>query len=422
MTVTMIAQSVLVTLLVFCWIANAQVPLPTPVPFVQTISISQFGAKGDGKTDDTKPILSAIATAANSGARLELENNTYLLTGTLRIPKTTHPISIIGGEKTRLLFAPPNALDTAILISNDSAVELKSFAIQGSNAGLAHGISIDNSTDVRLDHLKLEDIHGTGALETAAIVTSNDDRVWITNSIITGVGVTGKRAFAIWNYYRMHSDHIYIDHNVLVGNTVNIAVGLFDTEHSIVEDNTIDGGNTCVAHCNNNGYGVLFYRANYHGLALNLAPKLLDETVTGNRIRNTAGSGIYLQGVANSKITHNTITNSTQQMDDSSLPAAAIALNYTDNIQILDNTIQHDGKGGVALATTKDVLIEGNKINDSPQWGIHLRVSQVRTTIKNNTIVGAPIGVMVESDAAGTTLDNNVQVRVSQLVKHTPGH
>ena len=132
MTVTMISRRVLVALLAFYRVANAQLPLPPPLPLVQTISVSQFGAKGDGKTDDTKPFLAALATAANNGARLELENSTYLLTGPLRIPKTTHPISIVGGEKTRLLFAPPNALDTAILISNDSAVELKSFAIQGS--------------------------------------------------------------------------------------------------------------------------------------------------------------------------------------------------------------------------------------------------------------------------------------------------
>jgi parallel beta-helix repeat protein len=197
---------------------------------------------------------------------------------------------------------------------------------------------------------------------------------------------------------------------------------MFDTEHSVIENNTIDGGNICIERCNNNGYGVLFYLADSHGFPPGHAPKIVGDTVIGNRITNTAGSGIYLAGVADAEVFNNTITQSTLQMDDSSLPGCAIALNGADNAHIYDNIVRSDGKGGICLATTNDTLIERNQIHDSRKWGIHLRVKQVRTTIRDNTIDGAPVGVLMEHDAADTELDNNVQTRVPQMIKHNPGH
>ena len=46
-----------------------QAPQPMPLPITKIIPISQFGAKGDGKTDDTKSFLAAISAAASAGAR-----------------------------------------------------------------------------------------------------------------------------------------------------------------------------------------------------------------------------------------------------------------------------------------------------------------------------------------------------------------
>jgi parallel beta-helix repeat protein len=393
-------------------IANAQGPQPLSV--AKTISISKFGAKGDGTTDDTKSFLAAIAATANAGERLQLGDRTYLLTGTLTIPKANNPISITGGQHTKLLFAPDHPLDSGILIANDSGVELKSFMIHGSGAGLNHAISVMGSTNIRLDHLQIESIHGTGVLALAAIILGTDDRVWITNSTFTDVGAGhGKPAAAIWNYFRQRSQHIYIDHDDFSNGTTNAAIAMFDTDHDQITHNRIDGGNNCLQPCVNNGYGVLFYRT----FIPNQSPTLVDETIADNRITNTAGSGIYLQGVAGAKIANNTITDTTIQMDDGSLPAAAIALNSADNIQIIDNIIRQCGKGGIALATTNDVVIEGNLIQSAANWGIQLRVRQVRTTIRKNTIDSAPIGILMDRGPSETILENNTQTNVNQPQK-----
>lgn len=397
--------------------ARAQTPQPEPLPIARTISISQYGAAGDGTTDDTKSLVAAIAAAAKSGAELQLGDTTYLLKETLQLPRAEHPFAIVGGENTRLLFAPDHPLDSGIVIASASGVELESFTLHGSGPGLDHAISISGSTNIRLDHLQIESIHGTGNLALSAIQLATDDQVWITDSTFKDIGgVAGKPSFVITNYYRAHSEHIYIDHNQMSGNTASIVIGMFDTDHSVIEDNTIDGGNSCVAPCNNNGYGILFYRMDSHGFPPGHAPKIVDDAVSGNQISNTAGSGIYLAGVAGAVVSDNRITRSMLRMADTSLPGCAIALGGVDNAHVFDNIVRSDGKGGICLATTKDVLIEGNRIYDSSRWGINLRVAQVRTTIRNNAIDGAPIGLLLARDPISTIVENNVLTRVKQPI------
>jgi parallel beta-helix repeat protein len=386
----------------------AQVPQATPLPISRSIPIAQFGARGDGRTNDTEAFIAAIIVAASEGARLQLGNATYLLTGTLTIPPSAKPIAITGGTATTLLFSPAHSLDSGIVISNHSAVELNSFTIQGSGAGLNHAISVMGSTNIQLDTLRIANIGGTGPLTTSAILLGNDNLIWITNSTFTGVGQgAGKPALNIFNYYKMDSQHIYISHNTMSGNTSNIAIGLFDTNNSIVANNTIDGGNNCIRPCNNNGYGVLFYLNDLHGFTPALAPKLQNETVTGNQIQNTAGSGIYIVSATGVTVTGNSITHSTIQMNDASLPAAAIALNGDNNATVSNNVIQKDGKGGIALSTDLDTVVQGNMIYGPPKWGINLRIGDVNTTIENNTIYNAPVGLMIERDAVNTTIKNN---------------
>jgi parallel beta-helix repeat protein len=387
----------------------AQVPLPTPLPITVTLPIAQFGARGDGETNDTQAFIAALTAAASEGARLQLGNATYLLTGTLNIPATAKPISIAGGTATTLLFAPSHSLDSGIVISNHAAVELKSFTIQGSGAGLNHAISVMGSTNVRLDTLQIQNIHGTGPLTTSAIILGNDNLLWITNSSFTGVGhAAGQPALNIFNNYAMDSQHIYISHNTMSGNTTNIAIGMFDTNHAIVASNTIDGGNNCVTPCNNNGYGVLFYLHDLHGYSPALAPKLQDENVINNQIQNTAGSGIYIVSATGVTVTGNSITHSTLQMNGTSLPAASIALNGDNNVTVTGNMIQKDGTGGIALSTVQNAVVRGNTIYSSSKWGINLRVADVNTTIENNTISNMPVGLLIDRGGVNTLVENNL--------------
>jgi len=51
----------------------------------EVFSVRQFGAAGDGRTDDTAPIQSAIDTAAKKGGNVYLPAGKYLVTGSLNV-------------------------------------------------------------------------------------------------------------------------------------------------------------------------------------------------------------------------------------------------------------------------------------------------------------------------------------------------
>lgn len=400
--------------------ASAQQPQPTALPITQTILVSEFGAKGDGVSDDSTAFVAAIAAASKAGAKLILGDNTYLIKETLRIPHSARPMAIIGTGRSTFLLAPDHPLENGFLIENASSVELKSFIVRGAAKGLHCAININASSNIRLENLVIENINGEGISTLSAIRLSSDDQVWIKDSTISNVGLgSGKPAYVIWNYYKLRTQHLYITHNHIFDNTSNIVMGLFDTDYAVIADNIIDGGNNCVNPCINNGYGILFYRTETDPTFTtdtpeSLWPTPIDETITNNTITNTAGSAIYLQGVHGAKVIRNTITNTGLQMSPSSLPVAGIALNASNDVRILDNTVNRSRQAGIALATTKDVLIKGNQIHDSDQCGIHLRVAQVRTTIRNNIVDGAPIGLFSERGPVGTILEKNTIIRVKQ--------
>lgn len=399
--------------------ASAQAPPPPALPISQTIPIARFGAKGDGVTDDSKAFAAAIAAAAKTGAELTLDDDkTYVLKDTLRILHSLKPIAIVGTGDATLLFAPNQALDSGILVDQASGVALKHFTLRGSAAGLHSGIKIAGSTNIQLENLTVRNITGLGISGLTAVLLAKDNQIWIANSTFENIGFgPGKPSFVIWNYYRERSQHIYITHNHFLNNTATIVIGLFDTDNSVVENNVLNQGNNCAAPCINNGYGILFYRApprTPDGKLVQSWPYPSNEIMSGNQITNTAGSGIYLAGVHGAKIVNNTITNSALRMNPVSLPTAGIALNWTTNATITDNTIDGSGQGGIALATTQDVLLERNHIHNAAKWGINLRVAQVRTTIVDNMIDGAPVGILSQQNPADTTYKNNVLTRVQK--------
>jgi len=80
----------LVLLAGLVWIsalAGAEPPPPNPASVLGQLSISDFGAKGDGKTDDTVAFQSALSAAAEQGGKVVVAPaGEYRLDGTLTIP------------------------------------------------------------------------------------------------------------------------------------------------------------------------------------------------------------------------------------------------------------------------------------------------------------------------------------------------
>src|ERR1044072_2799296 len=78
----------------------------TPIPNVpRGVSVKEFGAKGDGQTDDTAAFLKALATVKNGA--IEVPPGRYRITNILEIKRSRIVLRGAGPERTVLVLPKP---------------------------------------------------------------------------------------------------------------------------------------------------------------------------------------------------------------------------------------------------------------------------------------------------------------------------
>lgn len=110
---------VLFVLLLALAMVLSAVPLQANVP--KSVTVTTFGAKGDGITDDTAAIQKALDSLNNTGGVVHLPAGRYLISAELNVPKSTTLL----GEGARW----ENSATGLIIASNGfSAVRLSSYS------------------------------------------------------------------------------------------------------------------------------------------------------------------------------------------------------------------------------------------------------------------------------------------------------
>lgn len=104
---------------------------------------------------------------------------------------------------------------------------------------------------------------------------------------------------------------------------------------------------------------------------------LIGNNVTKNRILNTAGACIYMQGVANGKVSNNDVSECDLQIAVGSLPESGISLNGAVNMAVDGNLVDTVGLGsGLSLTNTSHVGISGGSISNVDMDGIRIDSSE----------------------------------------------
>jgi len=336
-------------------------PAPTSS---SVVSVKTYGAKGDGRTDDTAAIQTAIEAVAGTGGTLLVPDGTYMINAILNngqglqlrsnmsfrmssgavlkaipnasggysvlfLPRVTN-VNIIGGtiEGERSAHTGTSGESgMGIFVASSQNVYIEGVTAKecwgdGFYVGGAAGSTNITLCNVVADHNRRQGLsvvyadgvvvrnstfkNTQGTLPEAGIDIEPNAGETVANMQILGCTFTNNSGGGIQNGLALKDrgiafvKNVLIDGNVMVGNGFNAANGM-------------PGGGGCEI-SNTAGHRVTnnVMRDNKNW-GLRLRDEADDTTVTGNTISGTQGDGIYLDPtITGYTITGNTVTGNTR--------------------------------------------------------------------------------------------------------------
>jgi len=381
----------------------------------QTVSVKDFGAVGDGITNDTAAIQAAV-TASKAVDFGGAENN-YLVDGTITLQAgqtLTGSATITQSATQAILFNADNRDN--VTIRGLRMVGKSESVFVNSPTSLAIAIRANGASDLLVTECRFENFYFT-----SLAVLSTGNRIEFSSNFVKG---PGSAVLGVDINYRNCIGVVVLGNSVrIIGNDVyDTATGVFlgqSSTNALVADN------------------VLHDFINEHGIYVDAGVRNI--TISGNTIRNTgaAGDGLKVQhytsyGVAPYNITviGNTIENTGNAGVSvfNSVPTGSpvyghnvtivgntirdvesigINLRYYKNATVSGNTIYTVGTEGMDITGCEDVLVSGNQISFTQFNGIHI------TSVSGNDRIKLQGNQIYHPGLIGDATANAVGLRMS---------
>lgn len=318
-------------------------PLPARTWAARTINAVDFGAAGDGTTDDTAALQAALADAGGDGATVVVPPGTYRITQPLEVPGGT---ALIGpGE-----------------------------IVQGSLA--TPGLRIMGS-DVTIDGLTL--LSGRAGQEYAdgayAVEAQGEPGQWLYRIVLRHLTV---RNWGDYGVYLRQVRHFRVSGCDLteIGYT---GIGVLSGSRGVIRDNRVDSISPGAA---GNAYGIIM---SYSGKET----ESTDIVVRGNRVSGVFWEGIDAHGGSRLTIDGNTVSNSG---DGIALARGDTAAHVGSDNRVTNNLVEDSSRRAIVVvgqvATPRSATtIAGNTFRRTAQAVLAFNTRRLR--IARNTIVGS---------------------------------
>lgn len=367
----------------------------------ETTSLRDFGAAGDGTTDDTAAIQAAFNYTAANCKELFVPNGTYLFSSML----TFSGCGVIHGPGTFKVKNTSN-LDTYITIGGTNiAIRDVTFDFnRANNVGAAqrYGITSASVQYLLIDNVTAKNFYGYGS-GTGVMVNLNGTDMVIVNSYFGPAGDVGHISDLLYT----NGSKIRIAQNKFINATDTAIVCEAASECNVIGNNIIDSigaiavgagtaasngrGLTVVGNTITGGFptitvsnGSLIY------LYKNLGATNGKAVIANNVIRDTQeGYGIWCNGADNFAITGNVLYNIGLKVGATHY---GMRLDSCTNGVVNDNVVQNTASYGVYFgSSTRDIAVMGNRFSNAGQQVAGAAIIDFGTGSSNIQVIGNSI-------------------------------
>jgi len=325
-----------------------------------SVNVRNFGAMGNGVTDDTAAFQAAINALPASGGTVVVPGGTYMINATKSINMRSNTRLSMWGNAT-LQAIPNNASFAAVVKAwNVSNVEILGGKIEGERSqhlgtnGMGYGISIQEASQVYVHDITLADNWGDGIL----VGTTSGWRAFTPSSYVTLVRVHAsnnrRQGMSI-----TAANHVYALYSTFDGSNGTAPQAGID-----IEPQTL--GPASQIRIESSGM------SNNIGNGVEIHDNVTDVAVVGSTAQSNQGFGIFMLGTNNVTIDHDTMT-----------------LNYlfgvdidagTNTVQLTNNSITYNGAAWL-VAHNESLYTLGYQPRD-----ITIDSTAVNVTQSNNVI------------------------------------
>ena len=370
-------------------------------------NVKRYGAVGDGSNDDSVAIQRAVTAAIAAGGgtirfprpSVEYKITTAINWGTgtnlvfqgergtvIRATTATQRAFTSGGACSNITFDRLKIVGTfALGIVGAAVTGLKVFDCDISGAssadatagGWCGGLFLDNCSDVRIERFK-----GSGNGVPGAANPNGFDIQFGGN----GVGACSR---------------IMVRDCDCTSTDALLNIGGFDMSETFIVNNRVSGARTW-SDLSHGGYGIMLYQSTAAPFALH------NNTVSGNRVRDTQGTGIYFQAVYKGVCSFNDLENTCTTQSDAALAVAAISIASCSMVATLSNTSTKTGVGHIVVSDATGTNY-GNTVVGNTMDGAGTRPSIYLRGAVNRLEIGANVITNCLSGGIGN-IDNGVPV------------
>lgn len=371
------------------------------------VPLEQFGARGDGVTDDTAAVQAALA----SGKNLSLIG-TYLVKSTLSVTKSGQKIIGAGG-----VLKVDTAAVTLLKADGVSNVQITGVTLYSSSGQT----NTYNGSCIWAENCTGWTISGCTFLNykaSAVFLNKSSNFKVVGNTFKGAAGAAGD--VTMW---RSCSGNVVSDNEMASGSDTAIVLQTIDDGDNSV-DNVISYNR--IANCTR--YGIVVYNSRERKEGNLLRTRIIGnsiDTIYGSVTNPSAGNaktygaGIYVLSAEGVIVSGNSVNRCNIETDSSTLSPGCIGVNATSSAVISDNVVTAGGYHGIFVSDALQqgagsgagsssyrpfggVIVSGNSATKCVRDGIHVENKHSVKLVGNTCTHNQGNGILFYTTGGGT--------------------